>query len=111
MKDLYGLLQIKSNASMVFHPQTDGQMERVNQEVEKYLCLFINHLQNDWVEWLSLAAFAHNNRTIQPPVKVHLRLTMAMTPISYRSQAPNTIWTPASTTFVSKMQEIHASAK
>ncbi len=35
MKDLYNLLQIKANASTAYHPQTDGQTERVNQEVEK----------------------------------------------------------------------------
>ncbi len=37
MKDLYNLLQIKANTSTAWHPQTDGQTERVNQEVEKYL--------------------------------------------------------------------------
>ncbi len=63
MKDLYDLLQIKANASMAFHPQTDEQTEQVNQEVEKYLRIFINHLQDNWVEWLSLAAFTHNNHT------------------------------------------------
>ncbi len=63
MKDLYDLLQIKANASMAFHPQTDEQTEQVNQEVEKYLQIFINHLQDNWVEWLSLAAFTHNNHT------------------------------------------------
>ncbi len=63
MKDLYGLLQIKGNFSTAYHPQTDGQTERVNQEVKKYLRMFVNHLQTDWAEWLSLAAFAHNNRT------------------------------------------------
>ncbi len=62
MKDLYDLLQIKGNFSTAYHPQTDGQTERVNQEVEKYLRMFINHLQTNWAEWLSLAAFAHNNR-------------------------------------------------
>ncbi len=61
MKDLYDLLQIKANASITFHLQTDGQTERVNQEVEKYLRIFVDHLQNDWAEWLSLTAFAHNN--------------------------------------------------
>ena len=63
MKDLYDLLQIKANVSTTYHPQTDGQTERVNQEVEKYLQIFVNHLQNDWVEWLSLAVFTHNNHT------------------------------------------------
>ncbi len=37
MKELYRLLDITPNASTAFHPQTDGQTERVNQEIEKYL--------------------------------------------------------------------------
>ncbi len=50
MKDLYDLLQIKGNASTAYHPQTDGQTEWVNQEIEKYLCMFVNHLQTDWAK-------------------------------------------------------------
>ncbi len=50
MKDLYSLLQIKANTSTAWHPQTDGQTEQVNQEVEKYLRIFVDHLQDDWVE-------------------------------------------------------------
>lgn len=37
MKELYALLHIKSAASTAYHPQTDGQTERVNQEVEQFL--------------------------------------------------------------------------
>ncbi len=61
MKELYRMLDIIPNASTVFHPQTDGQTERVNQEVEKYLRIFVNHRQTDWSDWLPLAEFAHNN--------------------------------------------------
>ncbi len=35
MKELYQMLDITPNTSTVFHPQTDGQTERVNQEIEK----------------------------------------------------------------------------
>jgi hypothetical protein len=62
MKELNDNLGIKTAASTSFHPQTDGQTERSNQEIEQYLRLFVNHRQNDWVEWLPLAEFSHNNR-------------------------------------------------
>ncbi|SJL01316.1 uncharacterized protein ARMOST_04636 [Armillaria ostoyae] len=61
MKELYRMLNITQNASTAFHPQTDGQTEHVNQEVEKYLRIFINYHQNDWADWLPLAEFTHNN--------------------------------------------------
>jgi len=44
------------------HPQTDGQTERVNQELEQYLRMFINHRQEQWPEWLGTAEFAYNNK-------------------------------------------------
>ena len=48
---------------MAFHSQTDGQTERVNQELEQYLRMFINHRQEQWPEWLRMAKFAYNNKT------------------------------------------------
>ncbi len=36
--------------------------KRVNQEIEKYLRIFVNYWQDDWTDWLPLAEFAHNNR-------------------------------------------------
>ncbi|KAL5537296.1 hypothetical protein ACEPAF_1119 [Sanghuangporus sanghuang] len=61
MKELYKLLHIEGNPSTAYHPQTDGQMERVNQELEQYLCLYVNHRQTDWADWLTLVEFAYNN--------------------------------------------------
>jgi len=45
MQELNKMLGIESKLSMAFHPQTDGQMERVSQELEQYLRMFINHRQ------------------------------------------------------------------
>jgi len=45
MRELNEMLGIKSKLSIVFHPQTDGQTERVNQELEQYLRMFIDHRQ------------------------------------------------------------------
>ena len=47
---------------MTFHPQTDGQMERVNQKLEQYLRMFIDHRQKQWLEQLGTVEFAYNNK-------------------------------------------------
>ena len=62
MQGLSKILGIKVVASMAYHPQTDGQTERVNQEVEQFLCLFVNQRQDNWYDWLSIAKFAYNNQ-------------------------------------------------
>jgi hypothetical protein len=42
MKGLYQNLGIEANPSTAYHPQTDGQTERVNQELEEYLRIYVN---------------------------------------------------------------------
>ena len=65
------LLGIKVAATTAYHPQGDGQTERVNQELEQYLRLFISQRQDDWVDLLPLAEFSYNNHvhssTQHPP--------------------------------------------
>ena len=63
IQELNGMLEIKSKLSMAFHLQTDGQTERVNQELEQYLRMFIDHRQEQWPEWLRTAEFVYNNKT------------------------------------------------
>jgi hypothetical protein len=55
-------LQIETALSTAYHPQTDGQSERTNQEVEQALRAVVNFHQNDWVDWLPVIEFALNNR-------------------------------------------------
>jgi len=62
MKELAQMLGIKLGLSTAYHPQTDGQTERINQEVEQYLRHFVNERQNDWSSLLPTAEFALNNR-------------------------------------------------
>ena len=56
------MLGIETRLSTAFHPQTDGQMEWMNQKLEQYLRFFVEHWQKDWLEWLVLAEFAVNNK-------------------------------------------------
>jgi transposase InsO family protein len=62
---LWGLIcsrfGIDRRMSTVFHPQTDGQTERMNAGMELYLRVFSNHHQDEWVQWLPLAELAANN--------------------------------------------------
>jgi len=75
MKELNNLLGIQTKLSTAYHPQTDGQTERVNQELEQYLRVFIDHRQEQWPDWLGTAEFAYNNKihttTKTSPFKVN----------------------------------------
>jgi len=61
-KKLNQMLGIETKLPIIFHPQTDGQTERMNKKLEQYLRFFIDHRQKDWSEWLALAEFAINNK-------------------------------------------------
>ena len=54
-KELNRMLEIETRLSTAFHPQTDGQTERMNQELEQYLRFFVEYRQKDWPEWLASA--------------------------------------------------------
>ena len=61
-KKLNSMLEIKMKLSTAFHPQTDGQTERMNQKLEQYLRFFVDHRQKDWPEQLVSAEFTVNNK-------------------------------------------------
>ena len=61
MKEVYRLLGIEAATSTAYHPQTDRQTERVNQELEQYLQIFVRERQDNWYTLLSLVEFSYNN--------------------------------------------------
>ena len=70
------MLGIETKLSTAYHPETDGQTERTNQELEQYLRMYVNHRQNNWAEWLAMAEFAFNN-------KVHTATKMSLFQVNY----------------------------
>jgi transposase InsO family protein len=60
-RELYKLLGIKLATSTAYHPQTDGQTERVNQVLEGYLRIFTSRRQDDWDDLLPSGEFHYNN--------------------------------------------------
>lgn len=53
-------LDIKVNLSTAYHPQTDGQTERLNQTLEIYLRHYVNYYQDNWSQLLPSASFCYN---------------------------------------------------
>ena len=64
IKELNKLLGIQTKLSTAYHTQTDGQTERINQELEQYLRVFINHRQEQWPDWLGTTKFAYNIKIV-----------------------------------------------
>ncbi|KAI5115710.1 hypothetical protein M0805_006204 [Coniferiporia weirii] len=56
-------LGIKSKLSTAYHPQTDGQTERTNQEVEAYLRIYCGTSPHSWADSLTDLEFSHNIQT------------------------------------------------
>ena len=54
-------LGIKCKLSSAHHPQTDGQTERANQDIETRLRHYCNYAQDDWAQWIDILEFADNN--------------------------------------------------
>jgi transposase InsO family protein len=97
MRELHRLLGIDASFTTAYHPQADGQTERVNQELEQYLRLFANEAQDDWNELLCMGEFAYNNHvhssTQQTPFFLdtgrHPRMGFEPTRVSTTSESAN----------------------
>ena len=109
MTAFYASLGIENNPSMAFHPQTDGQTERVNEELEQYFRVFLDYHQDDWTEWIPMAEFSYNNR-----VHVLTGFSPFYLMHGHHPHTPEVITTDASnesaTQFVQRMHQIRNDA-
>lgn len=60
-QELHRILGVSLNMSTAYHPQTDGQTERMNRVLEDMLRHFVNRHHDDWDAYLAPAEFAVNN--------------------------------------------------
>lgn len=58
---LFAMLHTKLLKSTSYHPQTDGQTERVNQCLEMYLRCAVHASPKQWKSWLPLAELWYNS--------------------------------------------------
>jgi hypothetical protein len=62
MRALLKRLGVEAGITTAYHPQANGQTERMNRKVATYLRMFCNRRKTDWVDQLPTAEFALNNR-------------------------------------------------
>ena len=94
MRETWSKLNVDQALSTAFHPQTDGETERVNQEIEQFLRVFCNYQQDNWANLLPFAEFAHNVRahaaTGRSPFQVWYGFQPEfLPPIDFSSQLPS----------------------
>jgi hypothetical protein len=81
-QELLKLLNIKSNLTTAYHPQSDGATERVNQEIKAYLSIYCTSHPEDWLHSLSTLEFTHNNQRRTEQMHPPFELIQGNNPIS-----------------------------
>jgi len=110
MQELNKMLGIESKLLTVFHPQTDGQTKRVNQELEQYLRMFIDHRQQQWPEWLGTAKFIYNNKAYSSTWMLPFKANYGQDPrIGFEGRKKGKY--AGAEKFVEKMKEIQEETK
>jgi hypothetical protein len=100
-------LRIKQLRSTAFHPETDGQTERVNQTLKTYLRAFVNHQQSDWPELIKIAEFAINNSRHSSTGQVPLEALMGYLPrFDINGPSPTCRTSPEANDRLSKLREL-----
>ena len=82
-RELARLLQYNVALSTAYHPQTDRETERVNQELETYLRLFASNKPEEWSRLLPMAEFVHNSATHSITQRTPFSLMMGYEPWAY----------------------------
>jgi hypothetical protein len=101
---LFKLTGCRSALSTAFHPQTDGQTERVNRILEDYLRHYVGPRQTDWDTHLPEAEFAYNNSWQASINTTPFRLTYGQDPIIPFQQILDTD-IPSADAFARQMKE------
>ncbi|QRW23084.1 Retrotransposable element Tf2 protein [Rhizoctonia solani] len=88
LRALYQQLGIKPAFSLAYHPESNGQTERVNQFIEFYLRLYVAADHSDWATWLPLAEYAYNNAKHSATGKTPFELIYGRNPVMNPSNIP-----------------------
>ncbi|CAI7880326.1 unnamed protein product [Closterium sp. NIES-53] len=104
---LFQLLGTQIRLSTVYHPETDGQTERMNGTLEDALCSCVNAMQTDWDQHLAAVEFAYNSSPNvamgEPPILLATgQLPRSVTSLPHPLHSPN----PTAADFISSHHRI-----
>jgi hypothetical protein len=109
-QDVHRLIGSRAHLTSAYHPQTDGQSERMNRVLEEFLRHYVSPQQGDWDELLAMAEFAVNNSwnasTGQTPFYLNYG-QHPLTPVSARVESN----VPAAREFTERIEQAVSSAK
>ena len=88
-RDLYSKSGIEMKATTAYRPQSNGEAERVNQEIGTYLRMYCTEKPNDWLLYLADAQFAHNSRIHSTHGQTPFYLLHGYEPTAYPSDIAN----------------------
>ena len=89
-RDLYSKSGIELKATTAYRPQSNGEAERVNQEIRTYLHMYCMEKPDDWSLYLADAQFAHNSRVHSTHGQTPFYLLHGYEPTAYPSDVANT---------------------
>ena len=110
IRELNRMLEIESKLLMAFYSQIDEQTERVNQELEQYLRMFINHRQEQQPNWLETEEFIYNNKAYSSTKTLHFKANYRQNPrMGFKVKKKGKY--EGAEKFVMKIKEIQKKAK
>jgi transposase InsO family protein len=105
----HSLMGTSTDLSSGYHPQTNGQAERVNQVLEQYLRCFTTYNQANWLILLPYAELAYNNADHESSKFSPFFATFGFHPrISFDQLPVSPSQVPAAEDRVQAIAEIHA---
>lgn len=104
---LLAAIGTKKKLSTAYHPQTDGQTERVNQTMETYLRIYCNQQQDNWVSLLPMAQIAYNNKLSEATGCTPFFANHGRHPNLFTRSLDSNIQTESAISSVDKLKEVH----
>jgi hypothetical protein len=105
--ELMKIIGVKHKLSTAYHPQTDGQTERLNQVLEQYLRCYVNDCQDNWIALLPVAQIAYNQSPTTTTGTSPFYANFGFEPKDISGAIGETSENPAATWRAKEMQDLH----